>query len=299
MEHSKEKMQESCPICQSKTLVHAFHVKDHFLSQEEFDLFRCKTCDVIVTLPVPEPDKLESYYESREYFSHGGNKKGLVPASYNFIKGINIKKKYLQSTKGLELGEVLDIGCGIGDFLAYSKTKGWKVSGLEPNKHARQIVKQQHKIEVEDVSQISKLPDESFSLVTLFHVLEHVIDPLEMIREIHRILKPEGRLVIALPNNESWDAKFYKEVWAGWDVPRHLFHFNPRSISNLMSRFPFQSELNKPMIWDAYYVSLLSEKYKKKSFPIVRAAFMGFISNCKAKRKENYSSVMYFYKKPV
>lgn len=290
-------MQKNCLICQKDALIHELHTKDYFLSQEEFDLLRCTNCGVIITKPFPSPEKLGSYYDSGEYFSHGGNEKGLVPEIYNFIKGVNIKKKFQQVTKDLDTGKVLDIGCGIGDFLAYCKKEGWKVSGLEPNEQARKLVLKNHQIEVEDVSEISKLPNEQFDLITLFHVLEHVAEPKDMVSEILRILKPGGRLVIALPNNASWDAKHYKAFWAAWDVPRHLFHFNPKSVSSFMKEFLLEEEMIKPMVWDAFYVSLLSEKYKGKSSPLMRAGFKGLFSNMKAYQNGNYSSLMYFFRK--
>lgn len=291
-------MQKSCPICQTDTLIPEFHIKDYFLTQEEFDLLRCTNCGVVITQPFPSPDKIGSYYDSGEYFSHGGNHKGLVPKIYNFIKEINIKSKYRQVTKDLDTGKVLDIGCGIGDFLGYCKSEGWDVSGLEPNEQARKLILKNHQIEVEDVSEISKMAENQFDLVTLFHVLEHVAEPQSMVSEILRILKPGGRLVIALPNYESWDAKHYEAYWAAWDVPRHLFHFSPKAISFFMNEFSIKEEMTKPMVWDAFYVSLLSEKYKGKNRPLVRAAFKGFYSNLKAKQTGNYSSLMYFYRKP-
>jgi len=292
-------MQKSCPICLSDTLIPALHIQDYFLTQEEFDILQCTNCEVLITKPFPSADKMGGYYDSGEYFSHGGNEKGLIPKVYNSIKEVNIKNKYKQVTKDLDTGKILDIGCGIGDFLGYCKKAGWKVSGLEPNEQARKIVLKNHQIEAVDVSEISNMAENQFDLVTLFHVLEHVAEPKNMVSEILRILKPGGRLVIALPNNASWDAKYYDKYWAAWDVPRHLFHFNPKSISFFMNRFPLKKEMIKPMIWDAFYVSLLSEKYKGKSMPLVRAAFRGLYSNWKANQTGNYSSLMYFYRKPI
>ncbi|MCK9450770.1 MAG: class I SAM-dependent methyltransferase [Bacteroidales bacterium] len=292
-------MQKCCPICQTDTLVPALHILDYFLTQEEFDILQCTNCEVLITQPFPSADKMGLYYDSGEYFSHGGNNKGLIPKVYNFIKEVNIKNKYKQVTRDLTIGKVLDIGCGIGDFLGYCKKAGWKVSGLEPNEQARKMVLKNFQIEAEDVSKISSMAEDQFDLVTLFHVLEHVAEPKNMVSEILRILKPGGRLVIALPNNASWDAKYYVEYWAAWDVPRHLFHFNPKSISFFMNRFPLKEEMIKPMVWDAFYVSLLSEKFKGKSMPLARAAFRGVYSNWKANQTGNYSSLMYFYRKPI
>lgn len=290
-------MQKSCPICKNGSLVHELHTTDYFLSKEEFDLLRCTSCGVIITQPFPTSDTLGSYYESDEYFSHGGNSNGVVPRIYNFIKGINIKNKYQQVTKDLETGNVLDIGCGIGDFLGYCKKEGWNVSGLEPNEHARKLVLENHQIVVDDVSEISKLADEQFDLITLFHVLEHIVEPKQMLSEMLRVLKPGGRLVVALPNHASWDAKHYEKFWAAWDVPRHLYHYNPKSILSLMNQFGLIEEMTKPMVWDAFYVSLLSEKFKGKKAPLLRAAFKGLFSNMRAYQNGNYSSLMYFFRK--
>lgn len=299
MEHIIEFMKKCCPICRNEELILKLHTKDYFLSQEEFNLLQCANCDIIFTDPFPLPEQLGSYYDSGEYFSHGGIQKGLIPKIYNSVKKINIRKKYEQVTKDLRQGRVLDIGCGIGDFLAHCKSKGWEVSGLEPNEQARKIVLNSHNITVKDISEIGEIPNEQFELITMFHVLEHVTEPKKMILEIMRILKPGGRLVIALPNYDSWDAKHYKKYWAAWDVPRHLFHFNPSSLSIFMKEFPLKRENTKPMFWDAFYVSLLSEKYKSKSVPLLRAGIKGFYSNILASRNGNFSSLIYFFSKPL
>ncbi|MDA3944820.1 MAG: class I SAM-dependent methyltransferase [Bacteroidetes bacterium] len=290
-------MNNICPVCKSTQLKTEIKVKDYFLTAEEFELVLCESCGVLFTWPQPTLEKIGRYYDSQEYFSHGGKTKGFVPAMYNGIKKINIQTKFKQVTKDLEKCSLLDIGCGIGDFLAFAKSCGWNVSGLEPNEQAREVIAEKHEILAEDVSAIKKLTDNSFNLITLFHVLEHVHDLDALLIEIIRILKPGGRLVVALPNNLSWDAKKYKMYWAGYDVPRHLYHFDPESFAALIDKFPLQKDKIVPMKWDAYYVSLLSEKYSKHNLPLLRAGINGFISNLKARRTGNYSSLMYFYNK--
>ncbi|MDD3637117.1 MAG: class I SAM-dependent methyltransferase [Bacteroidales bacterium] len=285
-----------CPNCNSSDIKFELALKDYFLSQEEFSVYTCNDCKVSFTHPFPAETELGRYYASEKYLSHDDGKRGLIPFLYRQIKNINISTKYHQVTKALKPGKLLDYGCGIGDFLVYAKQNGWVVDGVEPNSSAREIASQKLDTQVFDVNQLKNFPDAHFDLITLFHVLEHVYSFNKLLPELVRILKPNGRLVIALPNKDSFDAHYYKQYWAGWDVPRHLWHFNPESISLLGQNFQLQKLHQYPMWWDAFYVSLLSEQYKKSSLALLRAFVIGLLSNFKALFNSQYSSLVYVFK---
>jgi ubiquinone/menaquinone biosynthesis C-methylase UbiE len=194
------------------------------------------------------------------------------------VKEINLKTKFKQVTTGSVINKVLDIGCGTGDFLNVCKKSGKEIHGIEPDSKARNLAKEILKVEILHPDQSEKIPDESFDLITMWHVLEHVPDLKKQISELSRIIKKGGKVVIALPVYESYDAEVYKEKWAAWDVPRHLYHFNKAVINKMMLANDFKPGNVYPMKWDSFYVSMLSEQYLKSAFGIVKAFFVGFLS---------------------
>jgi SAM-dependent methyltransferase len=288
-------MSQKCPACKSDNIAFELSLKDYFLSQEDFEIWSCKHCKVSFTYPFPSESEIHRYYSSENYYSHSDDKNGLIPFLYRKVKSININTKYKQVTKGLFPGRLLDFGCGIGDFLAHAQSKGWSVQGIEPNEKAREIASDKLKCEVFDNKGLDNFPDNHFDLITLFHVLEHVYSPDDLLSELLRILKPDGRLILALPNKNSFDAGFYKKYWAGWDVPRHLWHFNSESIEHLLKYHQMEKFREVPMHWDAFYVSLLSEQYKKSALTLPKAFLRGLISNVKASFSGQYSSLIYFF----
>ncbi len=289
-------MSQKCPACKSENIEFELGLKDYFLSQENFEIMVCRDCKVSFTYPFPHESEIHRYYSSDNYYSHSDDKNGLIPFLYRKVKSININTKYKQVTKGMVPGKLLDFGCGIGDFLAHAQSKGWSVHGIEPNEKAREIASDKLNNAILDNNGLNKFPDNHFDLITLFHVLEHVYSPDDLLSDLLRVLKPDGRLILALPNKNSFDAKFYKKFWAGWDVPRHLWHFNPESIDELLKKHQMEKFREVPMRWDAFYVSLLSEQYKKSTIPLANAFLRGLISNFKAGFSGQYSSLIYCFR---
>ena len=283
----------TCPWCNSERQHLVYKVKDHFLSQEEFQIMACPDCDLVYTEPRPAPDKIGAYYKSEEYYSHQENKKGFIPKIYEAVKKVNLKNKIRLSLRDLPQGNLLDIGCGVGDFLLQARKVGWSIQGVEPSEDARKIAYKRLGFNPLLPSESSSLPDASFDVITMWHVLEHVDDLHGQVAEIQRLLKPGGRLVLALPNYHSFDCQYYKEYWAAWDVPRHLNHFHISSLEHLFNPSHIKLvELDK-LRWDAYYISFLSEKYKGHSLPLLRGAIIGLCSNLKALFDDEYSSMVY------
>ena len=269
-------------------------VKDHSVSKEQFDLYRDESIDLVFTYPQPSGSKLAAYYESEDYISHTDGKRSLFEKTYQFVKGIALKKKVnlineLQPNKGI----LLDIGAGTGDFLSQAKQNSWQIIGVEPNEKARNIAVQKG---VTYISHTSELEDHSVDVITMWHVLEHVTDVSAQIEELKRLLKTAGTIVIAVPNFNSFDAKHYQEFWAAYDVPRHLWHFSRLSIEKLFEREKLQLLETRPMLFDAFYVSLLSEKYKTGKMNYLTAFLVGLQSNLKARTTNEYSSHIYIIK---
>lgn len=289
----------TCPWCGNQTPHSYMEVKDLFLSKEEFQLMKCDHCGLLFTSPRPSADVIGKYYLSNEYYSHQQNKKGLVPRIYETVKSLNIKKKVNYAIGNLPKGKLLDIGCGVGDFLLQVKKCGWDISGIEPSSDAKTIAKERLGFLPMDPTDSSSLQSHSYDVITMWHVLEHVDDLKCQTSELSRLLKPGGRLVIALPNLQSFDCQYYKQFWAAWDVPRHLNHFSPDVIRSIIDSIGMKFVDIQKLKWDAYYISILSERYLDHSLPLLRGVWVGFKSNYRASRTGMYSSLVYRFQKPV
>jgi SAM-dependent methyltransferase len=268
--------------------------KDFLVSGEKFQLQYDAELDMLHTSPQPSLDALGRYYDSDEYISHTDSGKGLVAWLYKTVKKYSLRKKVRLITKiNGSPGTLLDIGAGTGAFVLSAKEKGWTVNGVEPNEKAREISLEKG---IKLHGEILDITNEQYDVVTLWHVLEHLPKLEESIQQISNCVKPGGSLIVAVPNFRSYDAKFYKEFWAAYDVPRHLWHFSKTAVRKLFaSRFEFINY--KPMLFDSFYVSLLSEKYKNNSSFSLRAIFVGLLSNLKGWTSKEYSSHIYHFRK--
>ena len=269
-------------------------VKDYSVSQEIFDLVYDQELDMLITTPQPRLENLGKYYESVDYISHTDSKRSLFEKAYHFVKGIALKNKLnLINSLQPEKGSILDIGAGTGDFLSVAKNNGWKTVGVEPSEKAKAIAKKKG---VSFVEQTSKLDNQSFDVISMWHVLEHVPNLENQIKELKRLLKPNGTLIIAVPNFKSFDAKHYGKFWAAYDVPIHFWHFSKSAIKILFDKEEMKLVKVLPMKFDSFYVSLLSEKYKTGKMNYLKAFFIGLRSNLKAKQNLEYSSHIYILK---
>lgn len=273
---------------------HFLTVTDYSVSKEVFDLYQDEELDMLITHPKPGLDVLGRYYESADYISHTDSKRSLFEKVYHFIKGIALKNKLnlinsLQPNKG----KILDIGAGTGEFLSVAQQNGWNTTGVEPSEKAKQIAINKG---VSFVEALAQLEDHTFDVITMWHVLEHVPDLNHQIKELKRLLKPSGCLIVAVPNFNSFDAQHYGKFWAAYDVPIHFWHFSKTAIQKLFQKEQMELVKILPMKFDSFYVSLLSEKYKSGRMNYVKAFFIGLWSNIKAKSDMEYSSHIYILK---
>lgn len=248
---------------------------------------------MLITTPIPH--NLENYYQSESYISHSDKSKTVIDRIYLLVKNYSLEKK-IKIINGLvdKEGNLLDIGAGTGDFLLKAKQYNWQIEGIEPNQLARNNAKQKGIILKERMDDISK---NTYDIITLWHVLEHLPNLQEQITHINQLIKHQGFLIIAVPNYKSYDAKFYKNYWAAYDVPRHLWHFSKKSILKLFTPLGYTLLETKPMLFDSFYVSLLSEKYKNGKTKYIPAIMRGLLSNIKALHTKEYSSHIYILKK--
>ncbi len=269
------------------------NVKDHSVSGENFSLVYDEKLHMYHTSPKPTPEKLPSYYLSEDYISHTDGKRSLFEKCYQLVKGITLSRKQkLLKTYLPNKGSILDIGTGTGDFPAYMMNRGWTTQAIEPNEQARNLAALKG---VEMTATLDEVSD-VFDGITMWHVLEHVYDLDQQITWLKKHLKEGGFLFVAVPNFESLDASYYKEYWAAYDVPRHLYHFSQKAIRGLFGEHDLDVVKVHPMTFDAYYVSLLSEKYKTGKMNFGKAFLKAWQSNKAARKTGNYSSLIYVLK---
>jgi len=273
---------------------HFLTVKDYSVSKETFDLYHDETLDMLITSPQPSFENLGRYYESADYISHTDSKRSLFEKAYHFVKGIALKNKLnLINSSSSSKGNLLDIGAGTGDFLLTAKDNGWSTIGVEPSEKAKAIAIQKG---IEFVAATQELESHSFDVITMWHVLEHVPNLENQIAELKRLVKPNGTIIIAVPNFKSYDAKHYGKFWAAYDVPIHFWHFSKIAIKLLFEKENIKLEKILPMKFDSFYVSLLSEKYKNGKMNFIKAFWIGLVSNWKANSSLEFSSHIYILK---
>jgi 2-polyprenyl-3-methyl-5-hydroxy-6-metoxy-1,4-benzoquinol methylase len=284
----------ACPICGSTQLYELLRTRDYHYTQEEFPLKRCEQCSFIMTSPRPDIDDLPRYYSSPEYLSHTEKSNTLIARAYRFVRHFTIRNKEKLVRNYQVPATLLDFGCGTGDFLGHAQDTGWQVFGVEPSHTARQVAATRM---ANIFATIDPVPLHSCNAITLWHVLEHVPDLRKTLDQLTQRLTPDGTIFIAVPNIESADSRHYGITWAGLDVPRHLWHFNRKTMERLLQQHGLKLLRTIPMKLDAYYVSLLSEKYRNKNSAgigtYVRAMRIGAASNRAARKSGEYSSLIY------
>lgn len=293
-------MQEikSCPVCEGSELSQHLSCKDYTVSHETFNLLKCKDCELLITSPRPETDKLGEYYKSEDYISHTSNANSLIDKVYLIARKYTLNKKLKLISRYYKPGKLLDYGCGTGEFINHCKSNGWDITGVEPSDTARAKATALTQTAIKTTA--DELGNWKFDVISLWHVLEHIPALDETITNLLEHLNSNGTLFIAVPNYKSYDAQHYKNIWAGYDVPRHLWHFSPETLKKLLSKRSLTLKEIVPMKLDSFYVSMLSEKYKNNKQSVsgmINAFINGLRSNTKATKTGNYSSLIYIIQK--
>lgn len=288
----------ACPACNSSDIHYVLASKDYTVTQQSFDIWECSRCTMRFTQDVPSQENIGQYYQSENYISHSNTNKGLVNRLYHKVRETSLKNKreliesYF-STEG-SIPRLLDVGCGIGVFMNHMRQHGWLVEGIEPSEDAREKAEKDFNISVYPPHLFFDSSLGSFDVITMWHVLEHVHLLNEYIERLKELLRPNGLLFIAVPNYTSYDATVYKNYWAAYDVPRHLYHFSPASMRLLLNKHNLQLKTVRPMWFDSFYVSMLSEKYKTGKESVIKGSMIGSLSNINAFfNKERCSSLIY------
>ncbi len=287
---------QNCPICQHTTFKPYLVCKDYLVSQDEFTIQSCEGCGFRFTNPRPDNKSIGGYYQSTDYVSHNDKSEGLINKLYRLVRQFTLRQKLnLINSIQPEKGKLLDVGCGTGLLLETCQKGGWSVAGVEPDDSARDVAA--GRLEKTVLATIHEVGEESYDIISMWHVLEHVPDLQETINELKSRLRKGGTLLLALPNSDSYDAKHFKQYWAAYDIPRHLSHFTPESVNRLVSQAGFTLTATRPMYFDSFYIGVLSTRHRDGQTNWIESIFQGLRSNWSGSKTGNYSSLIYIFKK--
>ena len=290
---------DKCPICGSTDISRALTCVDHSVSGEMFHLCRCGQCSFLFTQGFPDKTSMSRYLRMPDYSSLTDSHHGLVNKLFYRVRRHMLKEKarVVERATHRDSGRLLDIGTGVGDFAGYMAHRGWRVEAVEKDADARGLAQERYALEVKPRSALNRYEAHSFDAITLWQVMQDMPSINEMWDRLHALLTPGGALIVAVPNCSSFDARKYGAYWAAYDVPRHLWHFTPDSIQRIAQRHGFVMREHRPMPFDAFYVSILTERYMRHNLPFVRGMLTGVLSWMAAlSRKERSSSMIYVFR---
>lgn len=309
MNDTKQLTYASCPMCDTTSIESHMEVKDFSISKETFPIWKCKSCDFHFTQNPPTEATCAPYYESDVYISHSDTKNNMRDRLYHIARDYMLERKWkiIQKHSSTSAkGKLLDVGAGTGYFLNHIQSKSWDVQGIEVSDKARAFCKAHFGITSAPPEQLFQL-EEKYDVITLWHVLEHLYDFHKYVAQFRSLLKEDGLLIIAVPNHSSGDAQKYREHWAAYDVPRHLWHFQPSDFDYLTKKHGLQLVQKHAMPLDAFYVSMLSEQYRRslssgasggEGTAMIGGGLSGLLSNLKSiGNADKSSSVIYVMKK--
>lgn len=289
----------TCPLCKGSSIQSVMSVKDHSISQEIFEVYNCASCSFVFTQQVPDQEHIGRYYEGDAYISHSDSRAGLVNKLYHKARSIMLERKQ-KLIKSYVVGKRhLDYGAGTGYFLEHMKRKGYQVKGIEIDSDARAFAKSNFEIDVDPPSSLMQdQRNDLYDSISMWHVLEHIQEPHALLQKLHQVLSDDGYLFVAVPNHTSTDGQHYGPYWAGYDVPRHLWHFSPKTMRDMARRNGFEVIALEGMPFDPYYNSLLSERYMDRSLALLRGAVSGLKNTIASwSATEKASSIIYILQK--
>ncbi|MBQ7878228.1 MAG: class I SAM-dependent methyltransferase [Bacteroidaceae bacterium] len=289
-----------CPLCGSSNIKKRFDCKDRFATGEVFEVCECEDCSFVFTQGIPDEKSIGRYYESPAYISHSDTSAGLVNKLYHAARSIMLRRKValVKKLTMLREGKILDYGAGTGYFARAMKDAGWSVTAIEKSENARKYSMETFNFEMLSEENFTCLPQESFDVISMWHVMEHIQNLDAFWMQLSLLLDESGVLIVAVPNIKSYDAEYYREHWAAYDVPRHLWHFSPGTMQRLGKKHGFILERQRTMPFDGFYISMLSERYKGSRFPFIKGlwnGFVGWVASCD--KRNASSSIIYVFRK--
>lgn len=291
----------ACPMCGAVETVPYATCMDHLSSRQQFMLLRCPACGIVFTDKRPQEEEMVKYETLESEIRRADTPNGLIEKMYR-----HVRKKMMRHKAGLvtglsyrNSGTLLNYGAKRGFFSSFMEKKGWKVTSVDKYHENRQFSLEHFHHRMYEMQEMDNFQPETFDVITLWHVFEHEYHPHELLDTLHRILRPGGILVMACPNICSTDALHYGPYWAAYDVPRHLWHFNPVSMERLARRHGFTLMHHEKMPYDSFYISIMSEMNMRHSMPILRGMAYGLHSWLVSLTKRGKSSsIVYVFRKP-
>ena len=290
----------ACPVCGSTHLKRVMTCTDFYASGEQFELCSCEDCGFTFTQGVPVEAEIGKYYETPDYISHTDTRKGAMNTIYHYVRSYMLgrKARLVAREAHRKRGRLLDIGTGTGYFADAMAGRGWKVEAVEKSPQARSFAKEHFELDVDTEDALAGYADHSFDAITLWHVMEHLEHLNETWKKLFNLLKERGVLIVAVPNPSSYDTEKYKEWWAAYDVPRHLWHFTPSVMQQFGVKHGFKLAEQHPMPFDAFYVSMLTERYKGSRLSFLKGMWTGLLAWFSSlAKKERSSSMIYVFRK--
>ena len=259
--------------------------RDHLVTGERFEIATCDGCGLGMTEPQPDLEVIGRYYESADYLPMTNVGRGPVARVYRAVRRVTVRLRLGIVARSAPRvgGRLLDVGCGTGEFLAHARGAGWRVVGVEPSARAAEQAAR-HGIPVRRTTDLELHDELPFDAITMWHALEHMHEPGIQLERAARLLAPGGCLVVAVPNHDCVDAEAYAADWYAWDVPRHLWHFTPATLGQLLARHGFAVEGLHALPFDPFYIALLSELRGRRKHNVVRAAVVAVRSAIAARR---------------
>lgn len=286
----------ACPVCNGTSFSPFLSCQDYLISHKTFAIQACDQCGFRMTNPRPDAASIGQYYKSDAYISHNDSGGGVIDTIYKRVRSYTLRSKLaLINSLVKKPGRLLDMGCGTGSFLETCQAADWTVTGMEPDDDARRIASE--KLNIPIAASLADVPTNPYDVITLWHVLEHIADLRSTVNQFHNLLSDTGSVLIAVPNSDSYDAKVFGAHWAAYDVPRHLHHFTPSTIKPLFEQEGFKLVTQKPMPFDAFYISMLSTRYQTGKTDYIKSIKTGLQSNLQARKTGNWSSLIYIFQK--
>ncbi len=257
----------ACPLCGQANHTQFLQAPDRFNPEGgySFRIAQCTDCGFVYLNPRPIAETIGQFYQDEAYqpFLSTLGERSLWDRLYEFVRSHALRGKRNKIERLQKTGRLLDVGCGTGEFLDEMQRHGWQVAGMEKDEEAAQFAGKNYGLAVQTrLLQECEFDKASFDVITFWHVLEHVYDPIETLNTAKSLLKPDGLILIAMPNIHSFDARFYGQHWVALDTPRHLLHFTPDSVAKLCDVIGLRLLGVRQMVLDAFYNCILSEQLR-------------------------------------
>lgn len=229
----------TCPICEQRNLSYMFDARNmDSIVKKQFHVMKCQGCGLVMTDPRPTEDTIGVFYENGIYEE---KEKKIKIVLINPVMKLMQAQRLGMIKKFATRGKLLDVGCGKGKFLQAAAADGWEAWGIEPSLRSVQFIGKDAPFKlITGRLEEAELPEGYFDFITMWHTLEHFHRPIETLRSVYQVMSDNGYLLIRVPNSDSWDFRIGHGRWFHLDVPRHLYHFSPASLSTLLGKAGFE-----------------------------------------------------------